>query len=50
MIRGTMPFEDKDKEKVLHKTLKSPVNLEDEEWEGVSQNTKNLVRKMLHKD
>jgi len=50
MVRGYLPFDAHDVNVILKNTLKAEIPLEDEHWDKVSPEAKDLVKKFLHKD
>jgi len=47
MLCGRPPFNGNTEKKVLEKVVKGLYEFKDSEWEGVSENAKDLIRKLL---
>jgi len=50
MIRGLLPFDAYEVDTILRNTLQGDIPMEDEHWQNVSPEAKDLLTKFLHKD
>ena len=48
--KWTVPFDDDDKKQLARMIVQCDPSLDEEEWENVSEEAKDLIRKMLSKD
>eukprot|EP00743_Colponemidia_sp_Colp-15_P004051 GILK01004370.1.p1 GENE.GILK01004370.1~~GILK01004370.1.p1 ORF type:complete len:931 (+),score=151.79 GILK01004370.1:61-2793(+) len=50
LLRGRLPFDSRDKEVIIQKTLEGRLDFSDDHWQRISDAAKDLIRKLLKTD